>query len=249
MAVNEASDPALARALKRRKELQDTIRASLQEVDKIENWLRTYREFAGDFKLDSESEQKTMPLTSFGRAAWGSAQQMFEHFVREILMERGVPMQANEVLAEFQKRGHPLGGSNELKQTWNRLWQAKVNGVLVHFPRPGYWVAGEPIPESEAVRARAEIDAGLRPKPKERKSRVELTRKSNPRAPGRAPMLSEHEVKLGEKWILEGKYSTQEICNKLGGISSGTFYRYFPGGQEAVRKAHGLFKGVDDNEM
>lgn len=101
MAANETSDPALARALKRRKELQESIRASLQEVDKIENWLRTYREFAGDFKLDSESEQKTAPITSFGRASWGSAQQMFEHFVREILLERGIPLQANEVLEEI----------------------------------------------------------------------------------------------------------------------------------------------------
>jgi hypothetical protein len=67
---------------------------------------------------------------------------------------------------------------------------------------------------------------------------------------GRAPMLSEADVKLGEKWILEGKHSAAEICAKLGGISTGTFYRYFPGGQDGVRKAKGvsLFKDVEEGD-
>ena len=198
MATDAASDPALARALTKRKELQELIRTSLQEVEKIENWLRTYREFAGDFKLTNESEQ-LQPITAFGRAGWGSSQQMFENFVREILLDRGIPLQANEIIEEFHKRGHPLGGHNELKSTWNKLWQAKVHGVLVHYPKPGYWLAGEPVPESEAVKARAEIDAGLRPKPKKRDR---MHRFSGVRAPGRQPMLSEAEVKMAEKWIL-----------------------------------------------
>jgi hypothetical protein len=229
MASDKTSDPALTRALAKRQELQDTIRVSIKELEKVETFLRMYREWStGSTK--GGLEQMEGSGKGLGKAGAGLAQPLFETLVCDVLRERAEPLQSQEVLEEFHKRGHPLGGANEMKQMWNRLWHAKVNGVLVHFPKPGYWLADEPIPESASARKQAENDA-------ERVSRGEPARKIGRRPPGKKKYLwDDNQIQAAKRMALEGK-TAREICAGLGGISVASFYAQFPGGITAIINA------------
>ena len=137
-------------------------------------------------------------------------------------------MLSSEIVEAFRKRDQPLGG-NETRTAWNRLWTAKERGVLVNYPRYGYWLADEPPPDFSklAVPKKAKTAPGgpLRNSWKGRKI-------------GRVKLLSDAQVKLAEKWILEGK-TFKEVAHELGGIAVGTLVQqYFPGGRRALRLKH-----------
>src|SRR5262245_45760695 len=132
----------LDNALKRRKELQEAIKSSLKELERLEEWIRTYHQLAtGDFS----QEAPDAPKISYG--GHGQTQEIFEQFAKAILRDVGRPMQSGEFVVEFRKRGHPIGGLNETKQAWNKLWAARDRGVLIHERKLGYWLPDVPLTE------------------------------------------------------------------------------------------------------
>ena len=214
MAEKDQQRGAHERAIERRKELSDSIRKELQEIETIDTFLKAYRKYSG-IEPQGGVEPEGVDPPSLGRAGLGMTQALFEYLAREILCNRGEPMQSQEFVEAFRDRGQPIGGTNELKQAWNRLWQAKVNGVLVHFPKPGYWLADEPVPESRSVRNKAAIENGLMEKPEPHGPGHKYLGKRM----GRPKVITDGQIETAQKWLLEGNKSLKQISIDLGGVN------------------------------
>lgn len=232
-------DIALSKALRRRKELQDDIKSSVKKLEKIEEFLRMYRQLSTIDDVDSngEEEEYGQSTTLSGVGVHGQTQQVFEQFVCSILRDTGRPMKSGEIAEVFRERGHPIGG-NEMRNAWNKLWKAKARGVLVNIPRYGYWLADEPLPENAL--AQPPIPPKRSPPGESMRSKTE----GKPR--GRKRSLTESQVKTAEKWLLEG-WTFEKIGRHLGGVSRATISRRFPGGRKAVQEKHMAELAADDD--
>lgn len=212
MAGEDFQDTALAKALQRRKELQETIRNAVQEIEKIEEWLKMYRSFSTDNVEINRGELAHSPFKLRG-AAYGTTQSVFETLVLAVLRDVGRPMRSPEIIEEFRRRGHPVQG-NEIRTAWNRLWEAKHRGVLTSEPKLGYWIAGEPLTEEARERALA---AG-----KYRRSGVSAAIQANRgKKKGPPEAWGPEQVAAAERMLLAGK-SRLEVAAALGGVSQGT---------------------------
>jgi len=67
----------------------------------------------------------------------------------------GATSESPEIIEKFKERGHPLGRTNVVKQTWNKLWVEKKAGNLIHLPKLGYWLPNEPLSEEDKAKAAA----------------------------------------------------------------------------------------------
>jgi hypothetical protein len=210
-------DTPLSRVLKRRKELQDAAKAIVKELEKIEEFLQMHRSYSGPEHEAKQGEERAGPQYILGGAGKGKTQEVFEQLVRAILLDARRPMQSPEIIAAFRERGHPIGG-NETRTAWNRLWKARSNNVLKQIPHYGYWLADEPLPP-QALEA---------PRPKRKRIDPETARRIRGvgKPVGRQPLLNEGQIKLLERWLVEGKKTQAEMARDLGGISAGTISNY-----------------------
>lgn len=136
-------DTPIARALKKRRELQAEIKRAMQELEDVEKYIALHRRFSTD---DEESKGAPLPApVVLSQAGHGQTQPVFERLAIDVIRHAGRPLQSTEIVEAFRVRGHPIGG-NEIRTAWNRLWLAKDRGVLVNFPRLGYWPAEDPPP-------------------------------------------------------------------------------------------------------
>jgi hypothetical protein len=182
-------------ALKRRKELQDTIRSSVKELQELEDWLRKGRQFLGRAANES-AFSNTDEIERGFKAGHGLTQPVFEQLLREVLLEHGQPMQSGEVIEAFERRGIDIGSQ---KTVWNRLWHAKRAGALVHYPKPGYWPADLPPPESASERGKAEKDAARPPEEIEARNKT-----ISAKLKGRRKLLSHEQLSKAIEWVIAG---------------------------------------------
>jgi Helix-turn-helix domain of resolvase len=228
MAEEDFQDTALAKALRRRKELQDTIRNAVQEIEKIEEWLKMYRSFSTE-DIEINKGEIEQPTATKMVAGHGKTQSIFEMLVLSVLRDVGRPMKSPELIEEFRRRGHPMQG-NEIRTAWNRLWEAKSRGVLTSDPKVGYWIAGEPL--SAEAREQA-IIAGKR-----RRSGVSAVIESaRGKKKGPPELWGPEEIATAERMLLAGK-SRLEVAAALGGVSQGTIQKYIPGGIRGLREKY-----------
>src|SRR5665647_2357574 len=154
MTSSEQNETPLARALKERKELKEIISSAMQKLEKIEQFLSMYRQFTVDETSVEKGVSEAVEQPTIGKAfEWGRSQDGFDILIRQVLRDVGRPMQSGEVVDEFRRRGHPIGGSNELKQTWNRLWAAKTRKAIINLPGLGYWLPDEPLTAEAKAKA------------------------------------------------------------------------------------------------
>lgn len=225
MAENEPfEDTALGRALKKRKELQETIKNAVQELRKLEEWLQMHRELSTGEGEEKKGVEVHAPLLRVV-AGKGKAQDVFESLVIGVLRDVGRPMKSPELIEEFRKRGHPVPG-NEIRTAWNRLWEAKSRGVLTSDPKLGYWIAGEPL--SDEAKEQALIAS------KRRRSGVSATiEAARGKKKGPPQVWGSEEIAAAERMLLAGK-SRVEVAAALGGVSQGTIRKYI-GSLEALK--------------
>jgi hypothetical protein len=222
MPTDDPAETALYRAIKRRDELVASIKEATQQLEKIEQFIRTYREFSG-FQAPADkgpmvssnpsvvrSNKDTPPL----KTPHGQAQLVFEQLVRSVLRDVGRPLRSPEVIEEFARRGHPIGG-NETRTAWNRLWNAQNNGVLIQVPKFGYWLADEPVPPLPEKP----------PKHTRRQWGNSIKDEWAGRPKGRKRALTDDQAKLAQEWRAAGK-SLEQIALDLGGIAPGTVGLY-----------------------
>ena len=230
MAAEDQPDSPISRALKERKELQEVIKAAAQKLEKIEQFLRMYRQY----NVGSAATDMGVIVDAQVIPGVPSSQEGFEQLVRALLMEVGRPMESGEIIEKFRERGHPLGRSNEVKQTWNKLWRAKTNGKLTHEPKLGYWLPGEPVTaEAQAAALRAKAERKLQRGPRVARG-GQRPWTGNP--PGRRRSLSDSQLNQAEQWILEGKMTRKQIAEALG-VSAPAINYYFHGGLKTLQEA------------
>jgi hypothetical protein len=225
MADNDQNESPVEKAVRKRKELQERLKNTIQEIEAIEIFLKTYRDFTAGTPKSEKGDNHEI-----SQATWGSAQQAFEVLVVGVLRDVGRPMRSGELIEEFRKRGHAIRG-NEVRTAWNRLWNARKGGVLTSDRTLGYWIVGEPLSDDARAAAalvgrrggRAPVGSTLRNQNKGKKK-------------GRAPILTPEQVEAGEKMFLAGK-SRAEVAAALGGVSQGTIKEYF-GGIKGVQKKY-----------
>lgn len=218
----------LARALRERKELQERIRSDAQRLEKLEQIISWLRE--GTIKQESVDKGAThAELVSPGAP---SSQEAFVMMVRALLLEIGRPMESTEIIEIFEKRGHPLGRSNVMKQTWNKLWLAKRAGALTHESKLGYWLPGEPLTDAAREKAAEARATRFKQHPPRRKGGTPRPWTGKPK--GRPRSLSPELLKMAERLLLEGK-SGRVVAETLG-VSPPTVGYYFKGGAAALRK-------------
>lgn len=217
------ADIALEAALKKRKELQDRIRAALDEIAKLEKYMQTHRELVSGVQDASEG---AVAGETFGRAGLGLTQDVFESFLVTVLRDLGRPLQSGEVVDEFKKRGHAIGGTNETKQAWNRLWEAKTRNIVVHLPPYGYWLANEPMPASVAI----PDEPRKRPRAIGRASKLSKKR-------GRPPILTPEMIALAKSMLLSGM-RMKEVSERLGGVGVAMLRNRFSNDPELFKTAN-----------
>ena len=225
------SPPSIAHAQKLRSEHQAKLIEDLSELGRIDRYLTMNRQFAVAAGDGISPPISAAAEPTLGVVGQGYAQRIFQLMVLMVLREVGRPMQSGEVVDAFAARGHPIGGTNPTRTAWNRLWEAKTNGLLEQVADHGYWIKGE------SLRAGA-LEAALASKEERRKrsrNRVRNVRRPGGRH-GRQPMLSPADIESGRRWILEGRPVAQ-VCADLGGISLGTFRNYF-GSARALREKY-----------
>ncbi len=209
-------DTPVSRAVKRRKELQDIIKNSMKELEKLEDFLRMYRQFSTDGTVDNSGvDSAGRQHYILGRVGVGQTQPMFEQLTRAALLEAGRPMRSPEIIEAFRERGHPIGG-NETRAAWNRLWDAKKRGVLINIKGWGYWLADEPIPSI--------VKTGKPPK-RTMTGRASVDRGKG-RPVGRARTLTPAQIETLEGWFAEGKKTRKQMGLDMGGLSVGSINNY-----------------------
>jgi hypothetical protein len=218
MAKDDPALSALDRAIKERKELQDVIKTAMQKLEKIEQFLSMFRHYAA---ADGSTDREIVGPT-INRGGHGKSQQMFEMLARTVMLDLKRPVRSPEIVEEFRKRGHPIGGVNEIKTAWNRLWSGKASGVFLHVPHHGYWPVDEPLDV-----------AGLPPRPKKPHGAPLNPNRGTPK--GRPKKLNPEQVAIAEEMLLAGK-SGAEVGKIFGGLPPATIYSYFPGGVVALRR-------------
>lgn len=228
MTNDDFNESPLDKAVKRQKELQETIKAAtetiksaMQELEKLRQFTDLYRSFSvvGETESRGGSDSSSAPAAAGklkGRA-YGHTQAVFEALVLDILREVGRPIRSGEFIEEFRKRGQPLGG-NEVRTAWNRLWEARKSGLLTHDMKLGYWIAGEPLSDEAKARAR-EI---AKKRPRSGGPSLKALSKGKPKGPPRA--LTPEDVQDIERLLLAGK-SRREVCD-LYGIAMNTLADY-----------------------
>lgn len=221
--ADDKQDTPVSRAIRRRKELQDAIRESMKELEKIDEFLRMWRHLSADAEQEIKGTEVSGGHLILGRAGHGQTQPTFEHMVRAMLQDVGRPMQSSEIVEEFAKRGQPIAG-NATRTAWNRLWQAAKNGALVNVPKYGYWLADEPVPPAVLAAPPPKRGKGIPGK---------TTRRSWTGKPhGRQRALSDAEVARAERLIMDGM-SFAQAAEEVG-VTKMTLHNYFRGGRKAI---------------
>lgn len=220
------SSSSVENAIMRRKELQERIRVALEEIAEIEQFLKMNRRWS----IANPTAPGPGQAVDKNQAGSGTSQAVFESFIVSVLRDIGRPLQSGEVVEEFRKRGHPIGGLNETKMAWNRLWEAKTRNVLVNLPPHGYWLADEPLPEN------VEIPEG--PRKRLRNDRRYI--KGGER--GRKPIMTEAMLAKARE-MMDAKESVSKIARTLG-LSTAAIYSYFPGGHRGFNEKND--KPADD---
>ena len=219
------AESAIERALRRRKGLQDTVRDAMQQLAEVTKFIKTYSNYAAaDDPMFTEGDTGSM-----GRAGTGMSQQVFEELLTIVIRDLRRPVHTSEIIAEFRERGHPIGGLNEVKAAWNRLWAAKKNGVIIAVDDLGYWFPDEPIPE--------DVDSPSKPP----RGALSNPRRYAKKKRGAPPLLTPGRLRIAEAMLKAGR-SMKDVAAELGGLSEQALYRHFPGGAKAV-----LQKEKDDN--
>lgn len=203
-------DTAIARALKKRRVLQAEIQKAMQELEDIEKFISLHRRFSTESN-DRLGESAPAPVI-LSQAGHGQTQAVFENLVLDVIRHAARPMQSTEIIDAFRERGHPIGG-NETRTAWNRLWQAKDRGVLVNFPRLGYWPASDPPPPN--------LDE-LKPRPYKPSGgkRMQIERRGKKK--GRVPLLND--AQKAEVLAMLARGMTGPKIAELMGVSTPTIY-------------------------
>jgi hypothetical protein len=219
-------DTAHQRALKRRKELQDVIARAMQDLEKVEQFLALYRQWAAPEVEEQPGAETAKPYVTLARAGHGKSQAVFEQLVRAVLFDVQRPLRSPEIVEELRKRGNALGG-NETRTAWNRLWQAKRRGVLINVEPHGYWLSDEPLPEGA-------LDA---PKPRKYRPKGQgaVREEWRGRRIGRERLATDAQLEAIRKALIETDRPLRDIARSAG-VSPGTIYNYFPGGRAALRE-------------
>ena len=216
---------SVAHARKLRSEQQINLIEGLNELGRIDRYLTMNRQFAVAAGDGTSPPISATAEPTLGVVGAGYAQRIFQLLVLIVLREAGRPMQSGEVVDAFAARGHPLGGTNPTRTAWNRLWEAKKNGLLEQVADHGYWIKGEPL-NADALKAALAAKKDRRKRSRKRGSSVRRPGGKH----GRQPILSAADIESGRRWILEGR-SVGQVCADLGGISRATFRNYFGSAQ------------------
>lgn len=227
--IAQSMEPQIAPLMQQRQELESKLKPFVQRLSQLEQFLSTWRSLATSEQANASASEQS----SLSRAGRGMTQSLFERLAVMVLRDAQRPMQSGEFVDEFRKRGHEIGGENETKTAWNRLWQARRDGVLVHVASLGYWLPGEDLPpgaEEAALAARAE-------RKKESRGKGRKLGRPKSKRRGKRRLLSDAQIAAAEQWLASGMPATK-VCAELGGISVATLWNNIPGRAKGLRERH-----------
>ena len=210
MADESQHNTPIGRALQKRRRLQAEIKRIMQELEKVESFISLHRQFSTEDEESKGEPSAAPPVLS--HAGHGQTQPVFERLVIDVIRQNGRPMQSGDIVEAFRERGHPLGG-NETRTAWNRLWLAKDRGVLVNFPRLGYWPAQDPPPSDlDSIQAQPRKPSGAK--------RMQMERRGKKK--GRVPLLND--AQKAEVLAMLARGITGPKIAELMGVSTPTIY-------------------------
>lgn len=207
--------------------IEGELISSMHELAALDAYRNLTRRFTFD-DPDADGDRATTPAT-LGRAGHGLTQRVFERLALVAMRRRQQPLQSGGVVDELRRLGVPIGGTNEIKNAYNRLWEAKKRGVLQHFEGLGYWPQGIPLPQLPLAKP-----VRLRELERIRPLTVRSRATGMPR--GRKPTLTPADVERVRKLLLSNK-TVREVSAQLG-VTDNCIYRYFPGGVDKLREMY-----------
>jgi hypothetical protein len=121
----------------------DRRRTLLQELEKVDSFLKLYKEFAGGAapRISPEASQSTpadSSMESEESAGDIMSQMAFEKIVREILLDKGHPLTRGALVREFDELGIKLIAADREKYVGTKLWRARDK--IFNVPGKGYWL-------------------------------------------------------------------------------------------------------------
>lgn len=128
------------------------------ELQRLEAFMATYRELAGDDDLFSKAEPDELeadPEPNEGieedERVRATPQAELERIVEQVLVTHGAPLQRMELFERVKALGVIVGGRNEMANFGSKLSRAES---LVNLPKLGYWPKKIPF-EAGAYRPEA----------------------------------------------------------------------------------------------
>ena len=135
-------DPAIAKALKKRQELE-------KELQKLDQFLEMYYELAGTNREEPDTSPPRTDLMSRLTEASGMIRPRgrpadFARIMEAILKDVGHPMQRGPLVVEIEKRGHSIPSDDKPRYVGTILW--RNSDTFESVDGRGYWLKGVPVP-------------------------------------------------------------------------------------------------------
>lgn len=144
----------LATAKESAAQAQAMVNAARAELDKIDSFIALWHEFADVTSVPvvtSFRDERTgitiennVPLPSRSRKATGNPKkEAVAEMSRQIILERGAPIQRTALFSAVRERGLHIKGSDPEMVFSTMLW--RTPGLIVRLPDWGYWLPEEPF--------------------------------------------------------------------------------------------------------
>ena len=146
------TDKALENAERKRDSLAAEINSLAQrteelkrDIAKINDWISRWHEFAGKDEAVTPVPESNEPAPSAARSARSRGNPTKEEVaakVKELILERGVPIARNDLFEALESRGVIIRGADPKVVLGTMLWRTED---IIRLRGHGYWLKDRPF--------------------------------------------------------------------------------------------------------
>lgn len=115
------------------------------ELKELETFISMYRRLEGDTDTpprEAKAPQPKRHARSTRGARQGASGEIIVKAIREVIRERGEPMNRTQIVKELEARGVVVGGVDKPRNIGTIVWRSKA----FDGSDAGYWPKGVPMP-------------------------------------------------------------------------------------------------------
>jgi hypothetical protein len=110
-----------------------------RDLDKIDAWIAQWREFAGkeEAATTSPNSDEPAPASRSARARGNPSKEDVAAKVKELILERGLPISRNDLFESLESRGIIIRGADPKVVLGTMLWRTEG---IIRLRGHGYWL-------------------------------------------------------------------------------------------------------------